>query len=552
MLETEPALGAARPQVRRDLAALLFLTLLGTYAYFWQSRDWNASSRLMLTYSLVDRHQVAIDGLEGQAGFGEIKPLTGRFEMVGGDLARYNEHYFTDKAPGQSMLGAVVYQAARLVGAPAHPLDEERAKAYWPPDYVATVGTSGVLTALLSVVVYAFGLRLGMTQPSAVLLGLAYGLATPAMVYATLFYGHQTSAFCTFTSFFLVYRAAHEGRTGFWNMFAAGCLAGFAIVVEYQTAIISGVLGLYALLAIRRFGPVATFALGAVMSASLLAAYNYAAFGDPLDMGYAHEVAREFKDVHSAQNPLGIRWPSPDKAREALIGILWGPFRGLLFYAPVLLAAPLGLFALLWHKRWGVAAVSAAAIGWMILLNVSYPLWPGGWCTGPRLLVPALPFAVLLVAGLLGAVRHVWLMAPIGAAIAAGSILMLCCVAVGGRFPPGSMNFDRRGAPAPLENPVRDIAWPHWRGRVDDRFAPPLDGSHPNPDRLCPMCGQHPASYLAGGRQFERNAGRWLMQRLPLPDALRVDPSPWQALQFAPLAVFLTAMLSVLLWRARL
>ena len=40
--------------------------LLGSYAFFWHSRDWNIASRLMLTYALVDRGTVSIDGLEDQ------------------------------------------------------------------------------------------------------------------------------------------------------------------------------------------------------------------------------------------------------------------------------------------------------------------------------------------------------------------------------------------------------------------------------------------------------------------------------------------------------
>ena len=34
-------------------------------------------------------------------------------------------------------------------------------------------------------------------------------------------------------------------------------------------------------------------------------------------------------------------------------------------------------------------------------MNLSYPEWTGGWSTGPRLLVPLLPFAMLPVASLL-------------------------------------------------------------------------------------------------------------------------------------------------------
>ena len=46
------------PWVRVQLA--VFLTLMGSYAYFWHSRDWNAASRLILTYALVDRGTVCL------------------------------------------------------------------------------------------------------------------------------------------------------------------------------------------------------------------------------------------------------------------------------------------------------------------------------------------------------------------------------------------------------------------------------------------------------------------------------------------------------------
>ena len=37
----------------------------------------------------------------------------------------------------------------------------------------------------------------------------------------------------------------------------------------------------------------------------------------------------------------------------------------------------------------------------VLLVNLSYPEWTGGWLTGPRLLVPLIPFAMIPVAGLL-------------------------------------------------------------------------------------------------------------------------------------------------------
>src|SRR5947209_1648670 len=109
--------------------AWVFLILFGTYAYFWQSRDWNSASRLMLTYALVDRGTVSIDGLEDQTR----------------DRAYVHGRYYTDKLPGFSLLGVPSYAAARLLlRLPAHPLNA-RGFAYWPGDYWVTLGTSGLL-----------------------------------------------------------------------------------------------------------------------------------------------------------------------------------------------------------------------------------------------------------------------------------------------------------------------------------------------------------------------------------------------------------------------
>jgi hypothetical protein len=505
MPQRPPAPDVSAPRARRDLAALLFLTLLASYAYFWQSRDWNTASRLMLTYSLVDRRQLEIDGLEQHTG----------------DLARVGRHYYTDKAPGQSLIGALVYGPARAMDwLPEHPL-YGAARAYWPTDYFVTLGTSGLFTALAGVVIYAFALRLGATHWGGVLLGLAYGLGSPAFVYATLFYGHQTSAFCLITSFFVLYRAAHEGRANVWNMLLSGLLAGYSVVVEYQTIGIAALLGLYAAGSIRRLQPVMTFAVAAAFAAALLAAYNYRAFGRVFELGYAHEVAAEFQAVHTATNPLGLRWPAGEQLREIVRQLFWGRYRGLAFYAPVLLAAPLGVLALLGKKHRGVVLVAVGSLASMLAVNVSYPLWAGGWCTGPRFLTPALPFMVLTVAGVLRAWQRGMFTTLVALATLAGSLLMLGCVAVGGRFP------DARDPTDSLNDPIVSVVLPHWKGEM--RGGP-----------------------IAGGRQFEWNAGRWLIEHhWPVDQALPSEPSPHQAVQIAPLVAFWCVMAVVLMWRSR-
>ena len=70
-------------------AVWVFVILLGSYAFFWHSRDWNTASRLMLTYAMVDRGTVSITGLDRQTG----------------DKAKFDGHYYSDKLPGYLVAG---------------------------------------------------------------------------------------------------------------------------------------------------------------------------------------------------------------------------------------------------------------------------------------------------------------------------------------------------------------------------------------------------------------------------------------------------------------
>ena len=106
------------------------------------------------------------------------------------------------------------------------------------------------------------------------------------------------------------------------------------------------------------------------------------------------------------RGPLGgaTRWACGARTGAGPSRLLWGGYRGLLFYAPILMLAPLGWVALLVDA--GGRSASCLVLGLrapVFLVNVSYPEWTGGWSTGPRLLVPLLPFAMIAVAGALAA-----------------------------------------------------------------------------------------------------------------------------------------------------
>ncbi|MFO0951388.1 MAG: phospholipid carrier-dependent glycosyltransferase [Isosphaeraceae bacterium] len=450
----------------------VFCLLLASYAYFWQARDWNSASRLMLTYAIVDNGTVAINGYEDQTG----------------DRAYFRGRFFTDKLPGYPILAVGPYALARVaLRLPPHPVDA-KGLSHWPADYWVTLCVSGVLTAGAAVVLYGLARDLGCGPRRCALVALAYGLGTPAYAYATMSHGHQATSFALIAAFALLWR--YDAPRPALRAGLAGFLASYASVIELQVGPVSAVLGFYLLAQTlgrkRKVSTVGDFAVGAVVPALVLGGYNQLAFGSPFDMGYFHHTTKIFADVHSSQNPLGLKGPEAAKA----LALLWGGHRGLFFFAPITLLVPLGLFALVRRGFWGAAIVSTGAMAAVFGVNLSYPEWTGGWSTGPRLLVPLLPFAMVAVAGAL-AWGGRWLSATAAALALAGAVLMALFVGVGGRVPQFYLD------------PLMQVVLPLWSGRAVPGWI---------------------------GEPFARNLIAWSM-----PGFGAGLPPAWRGLQFAPL-----------------
>jgi hypothetical protein len=468
----------------------VLLILLGSYAYFWHSRDWNTASRLILTYAVVDRGTISLTGLHHQTG----------------DIAYFRGDYLCDKLPGFSLLATIPYSLARLfMRLPAHPLNGP-ALAYWTADYWVTLGTSGLFSALTAVLLVRFAREMGCLPGIGALVGLSYGLATPAYVYATLAYGHQVSAFCLFSAFFLLWKPGESQIATRMGLAAAGILAAYAAVIELQVGPVSAILGLYlvvlCLLGKRRLDSLAYFGIGAMLPSLLLLTYNFLAFGSPLEMGYFHHATSIFAQVHNKQNPLGLQPPNWQLLRPLLVT----RFRGLFFYAPILVLAPPGWIHLARARRWDLFIVSVTVCLAVLLVNLSYPEWTGGWSTGPRLLVPLLPFAFIPIAALLSgtgtrAIALTWIAAILSLL---GGFLTLLFQGVGGRIPQY------------VSDPLTEVVIPLWKGA-------PL-----------------PAWWT--GDRFACN-----LTELRLHDQLASLPVRWQSIQFVPILAAQVAAIWILL-----
>lgn len=369
-------------------ALFVFTILLVSYAYFHNATmpSVNALSRFALVRALVEDGTTRID----------------RFQTAVGDDKAYRDgHYYSDKAPGLSILAAPIYWIyvgtlrRNVSGVETRRVtNQESQKAM----YICTFAVVMIPSALATSRFFQVATQL-RGETTALFATAALGLGSLAFPYSTLFFGHQLSGALLFAAFSLLWRERGRVATQRAGMRAsfvvfAGLLAGYAVVTEYPAAVPAVLMGLYLLRADPTRRAIASYALGMLPPLVLLMTYNWLSFGSPLRFGYSFVALTELAQGMN-QGFFGLTYPKV----SVLTAILFGSYRGLLPLSPVLVLSVVG-FKRMWETsdlRPEVVTL-ASIIAAYLLMNASYTFWDGGWSLGPRHVVPMLPFLALPIA----------------------------------------------------------------------------------------------------------------------------------------------------------
>jgi hypothetical protein len=372
---------------RWRIRILIAATAMFAYSYFYQAGGWNQNSRFDLTRSVVER------------GALDITPLAANT----GDLARKDGKVYCDKAPAVSILATLGYAPWRWVAgtpAPTNKPASDRAA------YVSTLVASALPSAIFLALLFEWLAVLLASPRLRLLLVAGYGLGTLAWPYSTLMYGHQLLAICGASAFLLLLNLktgsaiadSPGGRvTSVGNrtrLFSVGALLGVAAATEYTAPLVGIALMIYTLSWLRDIRALGWIVLGMIVPGALLAWYHHAAFGGPITLAYQFST-----QSHRSQGFfMGLGSPDP----TAIFNILLGPYRGLFFSSPWLVA----MFAsapLLANSRFRAELRTCWVIFTMFVwMNSSLVDWQGGWACGARYLIPAIPFAVIAIAAWLG------------------------------------------------------------------------------------------------------------------------------------------------------
>lgn len=349
------------------LYAVIAVLVVPVFPHFMSP---NETSRWVTAAAVIDFHTI------------EVTPVIHAVGVRMDDLASYQGRLYSNKAPGGALAGLPAYVIARAIVGPPN-----------PENIRTTLNAMRLLASTLPSLFLALWLhivarRLGCPARRARVAVVTLLFATPLFAYGLLFFAHALSAFTIFGAWALLFSPSRSAR----NDVLAGALIGLAVLSEYPMAIPAAAMLLCALPILRIRGGLLV-AAGGLPFALFLGLYNRAAFGSFFSLSTAHEQSESFRELASS-GVFGVGIPSI----EYLTGLLADPSKGLFVLSPALLLAAGGLRPA-WRSMPRPAFLALLAVPLAILLTIAgYPNWHGGWTTGARYLVSALPFLALLLA----------------------------------------------------------------------------------------------------------------------------------------------------------
>lgn len=385
-----------------------------------------AESRYSLTAALVDHGTVQIDPYR---------------EYLRADYALRDGHFYSDKAPGLSVLAVPVYALYRALGGTSA---EEMTEAGYPGVWLAVLWSSMIPAALIAgVATHLLRARYGWL---AAVTGFVTVAGTLLLGIGSELFGHILAGAAIGGAAVLALWPS-GGRPSTVRLTAAGTLAGVAVATEYSLLWLAA--GLTGWVAWQNRARVLAFLAGAVPIALGLMLYLWVAFGSPFTPSYRYANLGDH-----TEGVGGIRPPQLDTFMFVI-----GGDRGLLTVMPIVLVA---VAATVWLVRnqdqvTPFAAYALFGFGTLFVLQIGWGNPTGGASPGPRYLAASL---ALLAPGIAEALRR-WPL--IAWPAAAWSVLIMWLAA-------------HADPTVPVDHPNALSAWMEAIGDSDHRAWVPLWG----------------------------------------------------------------------------
>ncbi|MBN4062239.1 MAG: hypothetical protein COA57_12805 [Flavobacteriales bacterium] len=348
------------------LVTFFFLNLLLSSYFIDTQLKWNTTSRVLPVLAVVHDGTWHID----------------KYHHLTGDKSYVNGHYYSDKPPLPSLLTIPFYGILKWMGFTTDDettLSEKTSNARKPAYIIGGIISGSIPFAFLVLLIFLFAVK-QKTSFSPVLLTMLPLYGSFLFIYSGTFFSHLLSGVLLLIAYiFLKYRQKYM---------LAGLFSGLAFLCEYTIGIVFPVWAFLIWLNAKSYKKPVLFMAGVLPAVIFLLAYNYLITGSPFQTLYRYLSNDDFA-VQTGAN-YGFLHPQPD----AIWQLLFSDYRGLFFYVPCFI---LLIWVLIKHWRpslTGLAKNYLFVFSCCFFLAVSsFHAWWGGWCYGPRYLIP---MAVLL------------------------------------------------------------------------------------------------------------------------------------------------------------
>ena len=355
--------GAGRSRIALLISSLLFLN----FFYFLFS-----SGRVRTIDEVSAAFQVESLAKHGTAAIPqavEAKMFYGTFDRFGQPESPY--------PPGQAVAMLPWYAAGQFVGKhlPGVPAELRDVVS----DFFLT-GESAFFSALATAIALCIFLRLGIAPKNSLMAAGILAFATPLAAYSGWLFSEPLAAALLLGAAAVLFATPQETPLRLARAASAGVLLGAAIWVRPTHVIVVPIFLVALFVRDREKGWSAAAALAVASGAcvALLLWRNAYLHGSPFEFGYP-TAAEGGKALNTFETPLFT----------GLLGFLVSPGKSVFLFSPPILLALLGL-PRLWRRDRGLAVVAASVPVVYLLFFATYTQWEGGYCYGPRYLVPAL------------------------------------------------------------------------------------------------------------------------------------------------------------------
>ena len=360
----------------KRVAFFVFIFLASVYVLCSSGRARTPDEYMTLfqSESLLDRGSTAVpQALQAQN-------LYGKFDLQHRPRSPY--------PAGQALLATPFVWFAREVLLRLPSVPQDRTAAFYLESFGATLSSATFAAAAMSIF-FLFVRRLGLGNRDALFLSACVAFGTLLFPYSGYFFSEPLSTLLLLAAAYVLFDG--EGSVSGIRVLLCGLLLGFAVWVRPTLVLASGVFALAILVREGRNGlknALLVLLIPAVSGLGYLS-WNKHLFGNAFDFGYP-QIAELGKHLNTFQTPFHI----------GLAGLLFSPGKSVFLYFPLLILAICGI-SRLWRIDRGLAFVCAALPVVYLLFYMQYTQWEGGYCTGPRYMLPSTIVCCLALAPLL-------------------------------------------------------------------------------------------------------------------------------------------------------